>query len=183
MVSFPGLTFYLLFLKYFYTHLCSLRLIIYWNKNNKLFKVEIKTCMTLFPFREKKRCLYKKKRVLAQAHLCICQRQVLSRKRKTHSWHNWNLRFRTSRKIPCSSWFRKTFDSLRHNFLSAALKYYDFGNDFIKWIKTLTESQESCVMNGRDTTKYFRLERGARQGDPISAYLFIFSPLRFFLFS
>ena len=29
------------------------------------------------------------------------------------------------------------------------------------------------MINGGHTTKYFRLERGAGQGDPISAYLFI----------
>ena len=33
--------------------------------------------------------------------------------------------------------------------------------------------QESCVLNGGFTTKYFNLEKGAYQGDPISAYLFI----------
>ena len=33
--------------------------------------------------------------------------------------------------------------------------------------------QESCVLNRGFTTKCFNLEKAARQGDPISAYLFI----------
>ena len=40
-------------------------------------------------------------------------------------------------------------------------------------METLLKNQESCVINGGTTTKYFKLERGARQGDPIAAYLFI----------
>ena len=43
----------------------------------------------------------------------------------------------------------------------------------LDWIETLLTNQESCVINGGMTTKYFKLERGARQGDPIAAYLFI----------
>ena len=35
------------------------------------------------------------------------------------------------------------------------------------------EKNESCVSNGGRTTKYFSLNRGARQGDPIAAYFFI----------
>ena len=35
------------------------------------------------------------------------------------------------------------------------------------------KNPQSCVMNGGYTTPYFNLERGTRQGDPISAYLFI----------
>ena len=35
------------------------------------------------------------------------------------------------------------------------------------------QNQESCVINGGTTTNYFKLERGTRQGDSISAYLFI----------
>ena len=69
--------------------------------------------------------------------------------------------------------FKKAFDSLNHNFLITALEHYGFGNDFIEWIKILLKNQESCVINAGHTTKYFRLERGSRQGDPISTYLFI----------
>ena len=37
----------------------------------------------------------------------------------------------------------------------------------------LLECQESCIMNGGNTTNYFKLQKNARQGDPIFAYLFI----------
>ena len=68
---------------------------------------------------------------------------------------------------------QKAFDSVNHQFLILVLKKFGFGNTFIKWIQTLLKNQESCVINGGNTTKYFKLERGTRQGDPISAYLFI----------
>ena len=67
----------------------------------------------------------------------------------------------------------KAFDSLDHNFLISTLEKYGFGQNFILWIKILLNDQESCVINGGKTTKYFILGRGARQGDTISAFLFI----------
>ena len=67
----------------------------------------------------------------------------------------------------------KAFDLLDHNFLISVLEKLGFGRNFIKWIKILLNKQESCVINGGFTTKYFQLQKGARQGDPISAYLFI----------
>ena len=71
--------------------------------------------------------------------------------------------------------FEKVFDSMNHAFLIAALKKYGFGNNFIDWIKILLNNQQSQVINRGYTTKYFKLERGALQGDPISAYLYIFN--------
>ena len=41
------------------------------------------------------------------------------------------------------------------------------------WIKTFLNDQESCVINGGVISQYFKLEKGARQDDPVSAYLFI----------
>ena len=43
---------------------------------------------------------------------------------------------------------------------------------FIKQIKTLLDNQDPCIINGGNTFK-FKLDKEARQGDPISVYLFI----------
>ena len=37
----------------------------------------------------------------------------------------------------------------------------------------LIECQEACIVNGVNTKKYFKYQKGARQSDPISAYLFV----------
>ena len=68
--------------------------------------------------------------------------------------------------------FDKAFDSTNHAFLIAALKIYGFGDNFIDWIKIWLKNQESCIINWGHTNKYFKLERGAHQGDLISTYLF-----------
>ena len=39
----------------------------------------------------------------------------------------------------------KAFDSVNQFFLTSILKRYGFGDDFIKWIKTLLKNQESCL--------------------------------------
>ena len=66
----------------------------------------------------------------------------------------------------------KAFDSLDHEFLLVVLKKFSFGNSSFDWIKILLTNQESCVVNG-STTSYFKLEKGTRQDDPISAYFII----------
>ena len=68
---------------------------------------------------------------------------------------------------------QKAFDSVDHAFKISTLERYGFGNRFVTWVKILLKNQESCIINGGNTTKYFKLEKGTGQGDPISAYLFI----------
>ena len=68
---------------------------------------------------------------------------------------------------------QKAFDSVDHNFLLNTLENAGFGVAFINWVKILILNQESCVYNAGTSTGYFKLDRGCRQGDPISAYLFI----------
>jgi len=67
----------------------------------------------------------------------------------------------------------KAFDSVDHTFLFAILEKQGFDPEFIDWVKVLRKNQESTVMNGGTSTGYFPLNRGSRQGDRISAYLFI----------
>ena len=45
----------------------------------------------------------------------------------------------------------------------------------------ILNNQESCNINGRKAKKYFKLERGGKQGDPISAYKYLFEKVFIFV--
>ena len=86
------------------------------------------------------------------------------------------LDYRDDNDIPgiiFSADFEKAFDSIDHSFMFAELEKFGFGPNFIHGIRTLYNGAESSVMNNGHSTGFFPLERGTRQGDPISAYLFI----------
>ena len=67
----------------------------------------------------------------------------------------------------------KAFDSVDHYFLLAILEKYGLKKNFLRWIETLLNNQESCIINRGITTHYFKLKKETRRGDPISAYLFL----------
>ena len=70
---------------------------------------------------------------------------------------------------------------MNHKLLIEVLKKYRFSEDFIDQIKISLANQESSVIKGDHTIIYFRLECGARQGDPISAHLFVLALESFFV--
>jgi len=69
--------------------------------------------------------------------------------------------------------FEKAFDSLEWNYLLKCLEYVNFGPDFIRWITTFYKNIQNCVINNGMTSDYFTLQRGVRQGDPLSPYLLV----------
>ena len=69
--------------------------------------------------------------------------------------------------------FEKAFDSIEWHFLLKSLKSFNFGQNFIRWIKILYTNIESYISNNGYFSKSFKLSRGIRQGCPISALLFI----------
>ncbi|KAK2639862.1 hypothetical protein Ddye_027657 [Dipteronia dyeriana] len=68
--------------------------------------------------------------------------------------------------------FGKAYDSLDHSFLDFMLKEMGFGWRWRKWVGCcISTSRLSVLVNG-SPTRQFGMERGLRQGDPLSPFLF-----------
>ena len=69
--------------------------------------------------------------------------------------------------------FMKCFDRIELSSLLSSLKYFDFGEDFIKWTKIIYTDAQSCIINNGHLSKNFPVNRGVKQGGPCSAYYFL----------
>ena len=70
--------------------------------------------------------------------------------------------------------FEKAFDSVEWNFLFKTLGRFNFGPNFIKWVKLLYKNPIFREKNNGWISKTCKISRGIRQGCPISALLYLY---------
>ena len=99
-------------------------------------------------------------------------RTMLDAMRTVDDIMEFTERYKINGKMICID-FKKAFDTVSRDFLFKTLHAFGFGNSFIQWIQTFYENISSCVLNDGFSTAPFPVERGVRQGDPLSADLFI----------
>ena len=86
------------------------------------------------------------------------------------------LEYSTSQKQPptiiVSLDAEKAFDKVNWSFLTSTLQTFGFGESFINWIHILHSSPTATVLTNGLTSQPFTLQRGTRQGCPLSPLLF-----------
>ena len=66
----------------------------------------------------------------------------------------------------------KAFDRVNHTFLQRVLERFNFGPDFRRWVKIIYTGISSSVINNGWLSSSFPLQRGVRQGCPLSPLLY-----------
>ena len=69
--------------------------------------------------------------------------------------------------------FEKAFDSISWDFLLSVLKFFNFGESIINWVKVFYNNISSAVIQDGNLSEFFQIGPGCRQGDLLSPYLFI----------
>ena len=69
--------------------------------------------------------------------------------------------------------FEKAFDTVEWPFLFKTLEKFNFGPQFINWIKLLYQNPCTVIKNNGWLSDKVAISRGIRQGCPVSALLFI----------
>jgi exonuclease III len=69
--------------------------------------------------------------------------------------------------------FEKAFDSLSWAFVQKTLSFFNFGPDIKRWFEVFYSEAKSAVVQCGHLSNFFPIQRGCRQGDPLSCYIFV----------
>jgi hypothetical protein len=67
----------------------------------------------------------------------------------------------------------KAFDRVDWNWLFKVLEKFGFTNKYVSWLKVMYKSMKSCILTNGYTSEFFSISRGIRQGDSLSALLYV----------
>ena len=69
--------------------------------------------------------------------------------------------------------FAKAFDTISKKLILDTLKEFNFGPEFTQWVRTLISQTESCINHYGWLSEPINIERGIRQGCPLSPLIFV----------
>ena len=69
--------------------------------------------------------------------------------------------------------FNKASDSLDHSFLWKTLKTFNVSDSIIRWMQLLYNNANTSVTDNGYMSEFFNINKGVRQGCPLSTYSFI----------
>ena len=69
--------------------------------------------------------------------------------------------------------FEKAFDSISWKFIEKVLIFLNFGESIKQWLQVFYNDISASVVQCGFLSEFFIVQRGCRQGDPLSPYIFL----------